>query len=198
MDGEDAASQGNSTTNWGEYFGREGDVYQMLDLVGRGSSGVVRKCRRVRTNTYYAVKLIDLSQLRLRSDAQERRVQLLREVQILARLKHEYIVNLQDCIETNDTLFLVMELVCGGDLFDSIIKSPGGRLPEERARAIFIQLCSAVQYLHLNDVIHRDIKIENVRIEMRIDMCTPKMSDHRDINIGNMVPLMNTNDNYQE
>ena len=96
---------------WGHCFGRDGKEYSMMEVLGTGSSGVVRRCKRLETNEMFAVKVINLQTLRLQADAANRRDQLLREINLLENLKHEYIVNMKDTIQTSETLYLIMELV---------------------------------------------------------------------------------------
>jgi serine/threonine protein kinase len=83
----------------------------MLELLGSGSSAVVRKCIHLGTKEQYAVKIINQQNLRLQTDAAIRREQLVREIKLLSKLKHQHIVNMHDYVETPDTLFVVMELV---------------------------------------------------------------------------------------
>ena len=97
---------------WGHCFGRDGkEEYSMMEVLGTGSSGVVRRCKRLKTNEMFAVKVINLQTLRLQADAANRREQLLREINLLAKLKHDYIVNMVDTVQTSETLYLIMELV---------------------------------------------------------------------------------------
>ena len=82
-----------------------------MEVLGTGSSGVVRRCKRLKTNEMFAVKVINLQTLRLQADAANGREQLLREINLLKILKHDYIVNMVDTVQTPETLYLIMELV---------------------------------------------------------------------------------------
>ena len=75
-------------------------------------------------------------------------------------LVHPNIIRIKDTFETDHVIFIVMELVRGGDLFDRIVEK--GKYGEEAARIVMQKLLSAVQYLHENNIIHRDLKPENV------------------------------------
>jgi len=70
--------------------------------------------------------------------------------------------------ETDDSIFIILELVYGGDLLDEMIKL-GEEFPEDRARIIFIQIFKAVQYLHSMGIVHRDLKPENILLVSKKD-----------------------------
>lgn len=79
---------------------------------------------------------------------------------MIRALKHDNIIQLEDVFSDTNTLFLVMELVRGGDLFDRIIKR--GRYKEHEARVVMFQVLSAMQFMHDKNVAHRDMKPENI------------------------------------
>ena len=83
-----------------------------------------------------------------------------REIWILQRLNHPHISRLYEVIETPTDIFLIMEYVSGGELFDYIVSR--GRLHEDEARLFFQQLVSAIAYCHCHRVVHRDLKPENL------------------------------------
>lgn len=88
-----------------------------------------------------------------------------REIAILKLLKHPNIIQLLDVIndEASSKIYLVFELVNGGDLFDYTIAR--GRLSEREARRIMREVISAVAFCHSNMVVHRDIKLENLLMD---------------------------------
>jgi len=88
-------------------------------------------------------------------------------VDILKRVKHENIVCLKDMHETSDKLYLVMELVTGGELFDKIVEK--GSYSEKEASNIVGKILSAVEYLHSNGIAHRDLKPENLLLKSEGD-----------------------------
>jgi serine/threonine protein kinase len=77
-----------------------------------------------------------------------------------------------EVIATESHIWIVTELCCGGELFDYLVEK--GRLSESETRVIFGQLCLAVDYLHDNNVVHRDLKLENVLLDER---CRVKLGD---------------------
>lgn len=75
----------------------------------------------------------------------------------MKQLDHPNIVKLYQVMETEQTLYLVMEYASGGEVFDYLVAH--GRMKEKEARAKFRQIVSAVQYLHSKNIIHRDLKV---------------------------------------
>merc|ERR1711915_658258 len=85
---------------------------------------------------------------------------ILNEVRILQNASHPNIIHLEDVIDSEDHLYIVLELAEGGELFDKIIERT--RLNETEAKLHFYQIASAIKYLHSKNICHRDLKPENV------------------------------------
>jgi len=85
------------------------------------------------------------------------------EIRVLMLLNHPKIIKLREFFETRDRLYIVQEYCAGGNLYDLVRKEKG--LNETRAKHIFIQLLQAVKHLHASNIIHRDIKSENVLLK---------------------------------
>eukprot|EP00178_Gracilaria_changii_P000229 TRINITY_DN1023_c0_g1_i15.p1 TRINITY_DN1023_c0_g1~~TRINITY_DN1023_c0_g1_i15.p1 ORF type:complete len:1490 (-),score=238.93 TRINITY_DN1023_c0_g1_i15:17082-21551(-) len=95
--------------------------------------------------------------------AQEMTMNVRREIAIMKALKHRNIVNLRQVLTSHTKLYIVMDLVTGGELFTKILKE--GKLPEKVARRYFQQLVDGIEYCHRRGVCHRDLKPENLLID---------------------------------
>eukprot|EP00041_Stephanoeca_diplocostata_P020062 m.440212 g.440212 ORF g.440212 m.440212 type:complete len:472 (-) comp21465_c0_seq6:183-1598(-) len=134
------------------------DNYELGDTIGDGTFAKVKTARHKLTGVKVAIKVINKNKLR-RSTLQH----VTREAQIHRTLDHPNIVKMLEVIDTDDVLYLVLEFVPGGDLFDYVIKHK--RLLEHEARKMFRQILSAVEYCHLHGIVHRDLKLENVVLD---------------------------------
>uniref|UniRef100_A0A4W6DYY2 MAP/microtubule affinity-regulating kinase 3 n=1 Tax=Lates calcarifer TaxID=8187 RepID=A0A4W6DYY2_LATCA len=132
--------------------------YRLLKTIGKGNFAKVKLARHVLTGREVAVKIIDKTQLNPTSLQK-----LFREVRIMKILNHPNIVKLFEVIETEKTLYLVMEYASGGEVFDYLVAH--GRMKEKEARAKFRQIVSAVQYCHQRRIVHRDLKAENLLLD---------------------------------
>ncbi|XP_072525688.1 serine/threonine-protein kinase MARK1-like isoform X1 [Salminus brasiliensis] len=132
--------------------------YRLLKTIGKGNFAKVKLARHVLTGREVAVKIIDKTQLNPTSLQK-----LFREVRIMKILNHPNIVKLFEVIETEKTLYLVMEYASGGEVFDYLVAH--GRMKEKEARAKFRQIVSAVQYCHQKKIVHRDLKAENLLLD---------------------------------
>lgn len=86
-----------------------------------------------------------------------------REIEILKMIRHPNIIQLFEIIETPKQLFLIMEYVSGGELFDYIVKKQ--KLPESESAKFFQQIICGVEYLHELGIVHRDLKPENLLLD---------------------------------
>ena len=98
-----------------------------------------------------------------------------REFQVLSTLYHENIINLRCTYVTEKNVFMVTEVVHGGELLEGITEE--GSYSEADARRIIVQILKAVEYLHSKKVVHRDIKLENILMSDRSPNATVKLID---------------------
>ena len=130
--------------------------YIILEMIGEGAFGKVYKGQRKCTNQIVAIKKI------VKKGKKEKELKNLRqEIDILHRLYHENIIQCLDSFETNSEFCLVTELATG-QLYEIVQEDK--KLPEKQIKEIALQLTSALFYLHNNNIIHRDIKPQNVLI----------------------------------
>ena len=142
-------------------------TYLVGKQIGAGSSGGVYLCKREPDGLLCAVKAIRVDQLHMSSsgrDYKEEMKSLYREITILRALKHRRIVELFDVVEDEYYVFIIMEYVEGGELFGRITDDPAFR-NEDVVKYLFVQVVEAVLYMHAQNVIHRDLKAENVLIK---------------------------------
>jgi len=137
-----------------------GSKYDIIREIGKGGFSTVYQTKDRRTGKDYAVKIVDLRPLRLRERFNPLRLR--REVDIMKRLHHPNIIQFVDVFEDNDNLMMVMEYCPGQELFDVILDRKF--FHEEDARPIFVQIARALYYLHSLNILHRDVKPENVLV----------------------------------
>ncbi|XP_072831851.1 serine/threonine-protein kinase DCLK2 isoform X2 [Vicugna pacos] len=132
------------------------EKYKIGKVIGDGNFAVVKECMDRSTGKEFALKIID----KAKCCGKEHLIE--NEVSILRRVKHPNIIMLVEEMETASELFLVMELVKGGDLFDAITSST--KYTERDGSAMVYNLASALRYLHALSIVHRDIKPENLLV----------------------------------
>mmetsp|Transcript_34149 Transcript_34149/g.93912 ORF Transcript_34149/g.93912 Transcript_34149/m.93912 type:complete len:530 (-) Transcript_34149:392-1981(-) len=133
--------------------------YRLGKNLGIGSFGKVRLAEHQLTGHKVAIKILNRNRIR-QLDMDEK---VRREIKILKLFYHPHIIRLYEVIYTPTDIYMVMEFVPGGELFDFIVSN--GRLSEPRARVMFQQLISGVEYCHQHMVVHRDLKPENLLLD---------------------------------
>ncbi|CAO2638763.1 Serine/threonine-protein kinase MARK1 [Lemmus lemmus] len=152
--------------------------YRLQKTIGKGNFAKVKLARHVLTGREVAVKIIDKTQLNPTSLQK-----LFREVRIMKILNHPNIVKLFEVIETEKTLYLVMEYASGGEVFDYLVAH--GRMKEKEARAKFRQIVSAVQYCHQKCIVHRDLKAENLLLDADMNIKIADFGFSNEFTVGN-------------
>ena len=114
---------------------------------------------------------------------------LTNEVRVTKKANHQNIIELYNEIESEQSLYLVLECADGGELFDMIVTD--GRFSEPVAKVYFLQMLNAVKYLHSIQITHRDLKPENILVSHRVEGVSNKDSEtvanhHRIIKIADM------------
>ena len=148
-----AASVSNPTTP---------ERYKKEKKLGKGAFGIVWKALDTKTNKHVAIKVISKEKLAMDEGNKAR---LAREVAIMKSLRHKNLVNLYGFI-TNDAekeVWMIVECIDGSDLMAVIDRD--GRIAEARARAYFQQMIAGMHYVHSQNVVHRDLKPDNIMID---------------------------------
>ncbi|OMJ70598.1 hypothetical protein SteCoe_31369 [Stentor coeruleus] len=135
--------------------------YLLGKEIGKGAYAVVKYAIHRSSNRKVAIKIYEKA--KFQDSSRLRNAQ--REIQILKKLNHSNVLKMYEAIDTEDHLYLVLELITGLSLNDYVKKFPERRLAESDACKIFYQILQALEYCHNNDVTHRDIKFDNVLLD---------------------------------
>ncbi|KAG8345851.1 Protein kinase domain [Trypanosoma vivax] len=133
--------------------------YELSKTLGSGNFSKVKVGRDVETGKEWAIKIIDKEQL-VRERMEE---QLKREIAVMKVLHQPNIIELREVMQTTNHIYLVLELVTGGELFDKI--ATARRFDEPTARHYFHQLIAGIHYCHSQGIAHRDLKPENLLLD---------------------------------
>ncbi|XP_024620398.1 calcium/calmodulin-dependent protein kinase type 1 isoform X3 [Neophocaena asiaeorientalis asiaeorientalis] len=131
-----------------------GDIYDFRDVLGTGAFSEVILAEDKRTQKLVAIKCIAKKALEGKEGSMQN------EIAVLHKIKHPNIVALDDIYESGGHLYLIMQLVSGGELFDRIVEK--GFYTERDASRLIFQVLDAVKYLHDLGIVHRDLKPENL------------------------------------
>jgi len=146
------------------------DEYKLGAQLGEGAFSVVHECTEIGTGTSYAVKVITKKQL-----TKDDKIALEDEINILTELNNPNIIQLRHVYKENHYDYLVMERMCGGELFERIVKKT--HYNEKEARDVCYILFSALGFCHKNRIVHRDLKPENLLLISKTDDSTLKIAD---------------------
>ncbi|XP_031161957.1 calcium/calmodulin-dependent protein kinase type 1D [Sander lucioperca] len=148
----------NGDTGRGETWKKQVDdikkFFDFKEVLGTGAFSEVVLAQEKLTGRMFAVKCIPKKALKGKESSIEN------EIAVLRKIKHENIVALEDIHESPDHLYLIMQLVSGGELFDRIVEK--GFYTEKDASTLIRQVLDAVNYLHKMGIVHRDLKPENL------------------------------------
>ncbi|XP_047199577.1 serine/threonine-protein kinase BRSK2 isoform X9 [Hippoglossus stenolepis] len=150
-------SSSGKDANSGHYANYVGP-YRLEKTLGKGQTGLVKLGVHCVTCQKVAVKIVNREKL---SESVLMKVE--REIAILKLIEHPHVLKLHDVYENKKYLYLVLEHVSGGELFDYLVKK--GRLTPKEARKFFRQIISALDFCHSHSICHRDLKPENLLLD---------------------------------
>jgi serine/threonine protein kinase len=127
-----------------------------MAVIGRGSFGKVMQVRHKETGKIYAMKVMRKDAIIAKNQVAHTRD----EKNILQRIRHPFIVNLNYAFQTKDKLYMILDYVNGGELFYHLKKE--GKFSEERVQLYAAEIASALVHLHSFGIIYRDLKPENI------------------------------------
>ncbi|KAA0200261.1 MAP/microtubule affinity-regulating kinase 3 [Fasciolopsis buskii] len=154
----------NSSTNISQAANKPKLGTYLIDrTIGKGIFSVVKLATHTITGINLAIKIIDKTRL----DA-ENLTKIYRESEILKKLHHPNIVKLFQVMETPRLLYIAMEFLPNGEVFDYIANH--GRFPEPEARVKFMDVLNAVDHIHSMGIVHRDIKAENLLFDAHMNI----------------------------
>ncbi|XP_073028700.1 CBL-interacting serine/threonine-protein kinase 23-like isoform X2 [Primulina eburnea] len=134
--------------------------YEFGRTIGEGSFGKVKFARNLETGENMAIKIIDKTKVLKHKMIS----QINREISTMKLITHPNVIRMHEVMANKSKIFIVMEFVNDGELFDKIATSR--RLGEDEARKYFQQLVNAVDYCHSRGVYHRDLKPENLLLNV--------------------------------
>ncbi|KAJ6331922.1 hypothetical protein OIU76_010325 [Salix suchowensis] len=133
--------------------------YELGRTLGEGTFAKVKFARNVETKENVAIKILDKEKV-----LKHKMIgQIKREISTMKLIRHPNVVRMHEVMASKTKIYIVLEFVTGGELFDKIASK--GRLKEDEARMYFQQLINAVDYCHSRGVCHRDLKPENLLLD---------------------------------
>mmetsp|Transcript_19575 Transcript_19575/g.49440 ORF Transcript_19575/g.49440 Transcript_19575/m.49440 type:complete len:311 (+) Transcript_19575:288-1220(+) len=165
-----------------EHLARKGSIlekYKLERVLGVGSFSVVKLAVDRATGEKFACKIINLADASSLSGVAATGEAMFddveREIATHAALSHPNVLRLVEYYRTDRKIFVIMELLTGGDLLDAL--SERGSFAEDDARELFRQLLEALKYMHGAGIVHRDIKLENLLLVREGDISRVKLAD---------------------
>lgn len=135
--------------------------FEMLETLGTGTFGRVRLVRHKQTQQYFAIKIMKKTDI-IRLKQVEH---IISEKGVLSVINHPFVVNLYKTFQDEHYLYMVMEYVCGGELFSHLRKV--GKFPNDVAKFYAAEIILVIEYLHSKHIVYRDLKPENILLDTK-------------------------------
>lgn len=129
--------------------------YEVKEVLGKGAFATVKRAVKKKDKSEYAIKIIDKTKLN-----KEDLAVVHDEAEIMKQVSHPHCVRMYELFDTKKKLYMVLEILRGGELFDRIIEEK--HFSETQAAAVVASVVQALQYLHKIGIVHRDLKPENL------------------------------------
>jgi len=133
--------------------------FDFLETLGTGTFGRVRLCKHKNSSQYYAIKVLKKADI-IRLKQVEH---ILSEKSVLSSVNHPFIVRLYKTFQDDMHLYMILEYVCGGELFSHLRKV--GKFPNDVAKFYAAEIILAIEYLHTKHIVYRDLKPENILLD---------------------------------
>ncbi|CAD8144458.1 unnamed protein product [Paramecium pentaurelia] len=130
--------------------------FTQKSVIGKGGFGKVWMVENKKSKSLYAMKIMSKAKIIAKKSVQS----VMNELQLLSQLKHNFIINMQAAFQDRDNLYLVMDLLTGGDLRYHLCKQR--KFTEEQTKFFVVCIIVSLEYLHVNGILHRDVKPENL------------------------------------
>lgn len=130
------------------------DDFEILDFLGRGKFGEVKRCKEKSTNRFLAAKFVSTIKDQEKKD-------VVNEIDIMKSLAHPRLIQLYDVFESPKQMVLILELIDGGELFERVIDD-NFILTERLCELYVMQICDGINFMHKSNVLHLDMKPENI------------------------------------
>ncbi|KAK3254710.1 hypothetical protein CYMTET_36083 [Cymbomonas tetramitiformis] len=150
------------------------EKYKVGKTIGTGGFAVVKLGRHKEENKDYAIKIMGLPPGDT-PDSKLEREDIFKEITLLSSIDHPHVINLKEYFVEGNKVYLVTELLTGGELLDAVLDR--GTYSEADARACFLQLLKGIEYLHSKNIVHRDLKLENLILAQKGDLTNIKIAD---------------------
>ena len=143
------------------------EEYEFIENIGQGMYGRVYKAKNKKENKYYAIKRLNFKDIN-----EKEKKQINNEVSCIKKLKHPNIILYKDSFNDEDNYFNIVTTFCeGGDIYNKIQNQKGEYFNEDQILNWFVQILLGLDYIHKNNIIHRDIKPQNIFIKKKHIIC---------------------------
>eukprot|EP01111_Echinosteliopsis_oligospora_P001109 TRINITY_DN1149_c0_g1_i1.p1 TRINITY_DN1149_c0_g1~~TRINITY_DN1149_c0_g1_i1.p1 ORF type:complete len:463 (-),score=105.15 TRINITY_DN1149_c0_g1_i1:116-1378(-) len=141
------------------------DDFELLKVIGKGSFGKVMQVKKKDDGKIYAMKVLRKDTIIARKQVTHTKA----EKNILMKIQHPFIVNLNYAFQTKDKLYMILDYINGGELFFHLKKET--RFPEKRVKLYAAEIVCALTHLHDLDIVYRDLKPENILLDSEGHIC---------------------------